>query len=570
MTELLGVSPLVRAIGVALVEFLWQGALLAGVAGAMLLLMRRSSPSARHAVACTALAAMAVASGLTAWSAYVPDREPIGIAVEVETAPTLAGLGGTGTPAATIVSDAWLPAVVLAWMIGVLGLAARLGVGWIGVGRMRRSGIDLSPDRQRDLLALAGRVGVARFVRLAESARVVVPTVIGWIRPVILLPTSTLSGLSPEQLDAILIHELAHVRRHDYLINLGQSVVETLLFYHPAVWWLSKRIRAERELCCDDVVVAACADRVMYARALASLEEHRLQTAALSLGADGGNLVGRIRRLLDTTPAERRRPAAAVVAGLIAALPLLFVVEMRGSVAAAPDILLSTPEAPIAATPGPQSGASGSEPLVDKLAALRERLGATTQTPPPSPPSAASPDAIVTEVRLARSKAIASMLEEARRHVDAGRYAEALLLLNEVTVLLPQDPASSSTAPGIRESLTVRAPGAGVVGGVARRGVGPTSPFRVGGAIPPPVKIHDVKPIYPQAARDARVQGLVIIEALVDSTGLVAETRVLRGDPMLVAAAVDAVSLWRYAPATLDGHAVPVNMTVTVNFTLND
>ena len=98
------------------------------------------------------------------------------------------------------------------------------------------------------------------------------PTVIGWLKPVVLLPASALAGLTPRQLEAILAHELAHIRRHDYLVNLLQTLVETLLFYHPAVWWLSRRIRVERENCCDDLAVSLCGDPVAYAAALADLE----------------------------------------------------------------------------------------------------------------------------------------------------------------------------------------------------------------------------------------------------------------------------------------------------------
>ena len=110
-----------------------------------------------------------------------------------------------------------------------------------------------------------------------------VPTIVGCLRPVILLPASVVTGLPASHLDAVLAHELAHVRRHDYLVNVLQSLVETLLFYHPAVWWCSRQIRIEREHCCDDLVVEACGDRVVYAHALAQLEELRgLQTDAVS------------------------------------------------------------------------------------------------------------------------------------------------------------------------------------------------------------------------------------------------------------------------------------------------
>jgi TonB family protein len=131
-----------------------------------------------------------------------------------------------------------------------------------------------------------------------HSALVEAPTVIGWLRPVVLIPASCLTGLSTMQIEAILAHELAHIRRHDYLVSVLQSVIETLLFYHPAVWWVSKQIRRERECCCDELAVAVGGDRLAYARALSLLEERRSFYPEVALGANGGVLKMRIKRLL--------------------------------------------------------------------------------------------------------------------------------------------------------------------------------------------------------------------------------------------------------------------------------
>src|SRR5205085_6589248 len=119
--------------------------------------------------------------------------------------------------------------------------------------------------------------------RLCRSALVEVPTAIGFMKPVILLPASTLTGLAPAQIEAILAHELAHIRRHDYFVNLLQSVIETLLFYHPAVWWVSRRVREERELCCDDLAVRASGDAIAYARALSELERLKGEGVTLAM-----------------------------------------------------------------------------------------------------------------------------------------------------------------------------------------------------------------------------------------------------------------------------------------------
>src|SRR5688572_9975621 len=141
----------------------------------------------------------------------------------------------------------------------------------------------------------------ARAVRLLETSRIDVPAVIGVIRPVIVVPIGALTGLSAQHIEAILAHELAHIRRHDYLVNLLQAAVEALMFYHPAVWWMSKQIRLERENCCDDIAAAACGDRCVYASALAELEERRGPSLAMAASGDG-DLLTRVRRLLMLAP----------------------------------------------------------------------------------------------------------------------------------------------------------------------------------------------------------------------------------------------------------------------------
>ena len=161
-------------------------------------------------------------------------------------------------------------------------LSLRNLVGWIGVQRLRRVGTapvcqELA-DRARTLI---GRMKISRPVRILQSTLVEIPIVAGWLTPVILLPVSILAELSPQQLEAILAHELAHIRRHDYLVNLLQTVAETLLFYHPAVWWVSRRIRIEREHCCDDAAVRVCGDNTRPGRGVDA-------AGSLAAGADAG------------------------------------------------------------------------------------------------------------------------------------------------------------------------------------------------------------------------------------------------------------------------------------------
>ena len=161
----------------------------------------------------------------------------------------------------------WVRIVLLTWLSGVALLTLRLLTGWLWVQRLHARGTAPAPlGWQQMVVRLSKRLHISRPIRLFQSAMVEVPTVIGWLRPVVLMPASALTGMGPEQLEAILAHELAHVRRHDYLVNLLQTLVETLLFYHPAVWWLSRRIRIERENCCDDLAVSLCGDPHTYAR----------------------------------------------------------------------------------------------------------------------------------------------------------------------------------------------------------------------------------------------------------------------------------------------------------------
>lgn len=220
------------------------------------------------------------------------------------------------------------PWLVAGWLAGVAMLALRLLAGWLWLHRsLTRDTVPVTQANFTALLAdLSDRLGLHKQVQMLESALVQTPLVIGWLRPVILLPVSALTGLSVPQWEAVLAHELAHIRRHDYLINLVQSVIETLLFYHPAVWWVSRCMRQERENCCDDVAVSLCGDRVTYARALTELEQMRQSPipATAAVAATGGVLMNRIRRLigLPETPRHRTRSWVAgliVLAGLVMA-----------------------------------------------------------------------------------------------------------------------------------------------------------------------------------------------------------------------------------------------------------
>ena len=177
--------------------------------------------------------------------------------------------------------DAWLSFVVWGWLAGVTLLLARFAGGCWRVHRLRVAALaEAVSPWQAASERLAARLRLTVAFRVVESGLVDAPSVIGWMRPVILLPVAVLTNLAPIQIEAILAHELAHIRRRDYAVNLLQTVAETLLFYHPGVWWVSARVREEREHCCDDVAVEVCGEPTAYAAALAELASWRTRRTA--------------------------------------------------------------------------------------------------------------------------------------------------------------------------------------------------------------------------------------------------------------------------------------------------
>jgi beta-lactamase regulating signal transducer with metallopeptidase domain len=192
-----------------------------------------------------------------------------------------------------------LPYLVMAWLVGVFGLSVWYLGAWTQLRRLRRKMIKpVEESLQRKLKELQAILGVNRAIEFVESALVQSPTVIGRLKPVILLPASVLTGFSTDQIEAILAHELAHIKRCDYLVNMLQTGVEILGFYHPAVWWISKKIRVERENCCDDIAVKVSGDRMEYAKTLASFGNIKAGQSDLAVAASGGSLFQRICRLI--------------------------------------------------------------------------------------------------------------------------------------------------------------------------------------------------------------------------------------------------------------------------------
>src|SRR5262245_3366522 len=291
-------TPLASAISGALIHFVWQGSIVGVALGLALFGLRRRSPNSRYITSCLALALLAVMPLVTTWLLYsrpAPTRAVTGVAGVSEVISTAAA---HLQPRSTLWLN-WLRLWALQfWSVGVLLFSVRLILGYKHAFTLRRRG---SPSGE-SIIAVVARLtkimGVRRRVRALMSSMVESPSVIGWLRPVILLPPATLMGLTSLQLESIIAHEIAHIRRYDYLVNMVQMLVETLLFYHPAVWWISKRIRVERELCCDDLAVRFCGNALRYAKALTRLEKLRLSAPNVAMASTGGPLLYRIQRLV--------------------------------------------------------------------------------------------------------------------------------------------------------------------------------------------------------------------------------------------------------------------------------
>jgi beta-lactamase regulating signal transducer with metallopeptidase domain len=297
----------VLELGWFLLHVVWQGTLIALALSALLALIDERSATIRYGLSTLALGLMLVVPVTTAFG---PASMPTALTTTESLPATDAAAVVTNGLAPSAGSPPFMdqamrllsvsaPWLVPFWLLGVCILTIRTFGGWWVAHQLTRTGVmDVPASISRSFMELKRRFGVHGEVIIRQSTRAEVPAVIGYFRPVLLLPVSALSGMSPQQLEAVIAHELAHIRRQDYLVNVFQQFAEILLFFHPAVWWVSGQIRKERENCCDDLAVLACGDVLSYASALLNLEEQRGRAPQLSVAATGGSLVGRVRRLL--------------------------------------------------------------------------------------------------------------------------------------------------------------------------------------------------------------------------------------------------------------------------------
>jgi beta-lactamase regulating signal transducer with metallopeptidase domain len=384
-----------EALGWTLVHFLWQGAAIALVYRIADIALARRSANARYVLALGALLSMLVVSTATLVheeGGYLATR-PIaggGAGLASTVAPTARPFeislvdGGTGVRQAgfpggfTIAT--LMPYLDGVWLAGVLLLWVRALGGWWLIRRMRLSRLEQGPHTLRLRLdVLRRQMGIRRFVDLRLSSRLANPLTAGVLRPWILLPVTALTSLSAEQIEMILSHELAHIRRADYLWNLLQTMVETLFFFHPAVWWISRRVREERELCCDDIAVRRCSDPAVYAEALMRLEEERRNRLHLAMALDGhqsrAGLRARVLRILGDAEERPRRLRPVSFAGIAVAL-IVFLCPL-------PRVFASFREVPRVATAIAPAVRKAMYPMLQSAAP--EPAPAAAPKPEPSP-----------------------------------------------------------------------------------------------------------------------------------------------------------------------------------------
>jgi beta-lactamase regulating signal transducer with metallopeptidase domain len=344
LLETLLTNSLVMTLGWTLIHFIWQGVLIAIMLAGIQAVLSRHSANARYAAACIAMLVMLAAPLATMITISLSKSEETSVSsqpvfaarseLQTRANDTARISGGTLTGASTVSALPWLPNrteslmgwMILVWLSGVIFFALRLTGGWFYIRSLPIQGTrPLNEPWQEALHRLCGQLGMRRTIRLLESTVVKAPMAIGWLRPAILLPVEALTGLTQGQVEAIIAHELAHIRRHDYIVNLLQVVIETFFFYHPAVWWVSRRIRHERENYCDDVAVALCGNVLTYARALMEMEQLRLDKQRLAVAANGESLMSRIQRITRIQP-QRTNRFAVSLGGVIVIITLASII----------------------------------------------------------------------------------------------------------------------------------------------------------------------------------------------------------------------------------------------------
>jgi len=311
MLEQLFNSPFLYSLSLTLLHFLWQGVLVALVLKSALLVISDKRPQLRYALSSLAMLTNFLLPLITFSIIYRAELAFSTVSSSVLTLTELIHeLNQTDTLFAyqelTGFFSSFLPYIALLWLATVTLLAGKLLIEIYSVNKLPQRGC-IAPDAQLSIRfnELAKQLNLTIAPKLLISFKVDVPMAIGWLKPVVLIPASMISGLNKAQLEMLILHELAHIHRYDYLVNFLQTFVEILLFFHPAVLWVSKQMRNEREYCSDDIAVKHCGDAVAYAHTLADTASlctkahHHHTIPSMAMAASGGDLKQRVVRLVD-------------------------------------------------------------------------------------------------------------------------------------------------------------------------------------------------------------------------------------------------------------------------------
>ena len=448
-------SPFAYHLGWTLLHFLWQGVLVGGLYACMRYMMNEASPQSRYVLSLVTLAVLAllpVATFIYLMGTPVAIKPILGIVAANavhSVVPVHTSLDSLHTLLHPLV-----PWTVPAWSLGVALLSFKAFAGWRRARTLTRRASHEAPDSwQETVMRLAAQVGVRVRVRLMVTARVAVPCVVGWLKPVILLPPAALTGLTPLQLEMVLAHELSHIRRHDYLVNLIQVAVETLLFYHPVVRWVSRDARRERELCCDDSAVHACGDALHYAHALTDLAALRRGEMSPAMGVTGGDLAMRVERLISPHHVSAPRITSVLLASALCLSGILAMASARHlpfpmpwmpslSLPQATETLLAPAASVLRLDPTRIGSIEPTLPGKAYLAAL-PAFSASTQEPvavPVIPPPAMQEDHVVTSPAVAGpvqigGQPLSTLLTDSNSALDANKHAMAQMKLIGVNQL---------------------------------------------------------------------------------------------------------------------------------------
>jgi bla regulator protein BlaR1 len=511
----------VDAVGWTLLHFLWQGALLGLVYRVLRPLCH--GVGARYRLGMLTLSAMLLCPLVTfvyLWPA--PALAP-GVAAALPSIDVAASDAGLQAVSGGNVLESWLPWLVAVWFIGASAIAIRAFNQWRRLAWLVRNATIPLADCATVLARLRARFGIRRPVRLLGSLGIDTPMLVGWLRPTILLPISMLSGFTPQQIELIIAHELGHVRRWDYLANLLQVVIETILFYHPIVHWISRDVREARESCCDDLVLAlAEGSPVVYASALADLEELRLDTtvAAPALAASGGVLLTRIRRIVgaqavmhDTLPRTGGWPVAIVLAA-----SLLAVLRLHGL----PSLATTLLRVPVAST----AAITGNAALLNPAPAVAPVVVPAPVDSAPAPASATVESAPVVQLPPRPRIGVASVAFAPPRVTN----------IRERLSPLPSVPEPAAVAEPSNTSV------------VAPAAVATAEPLR-SAAVAMPIALQRVQPDYPAREKIRGVTGKVELQFGLAADGSVSDVSVLESTPEHVfdRTAIAALKQWRFA-----------------------